>query len=84
MSDIKFPSEEKEMLVKKLRTYFSDELDHEIGQFEGEFFLDFISAEIGSYYYNQGLFDAQALLALKIDDITEAFYELEKPTGLQK
>ena len=84
MSDIKFSNEEKELLVKKLRSYFSAELDFEIGQFEAEFLLDFISTEIGSYYYNQGLFDAQALLSSKIDDITEAFYELEKPTGYKK
>ena len=84
MSDIKFSSEEKELLVKKLRTYFSDELDHQIGQFEAEFLLDFISTEMGAYYYNQGLFDAQALLSSKIDDITEAFYELEKSTGYKK
>ncbi|MEX0619040.1 MAG: DUF2164 domain-containing protein [Pseudohongiellaceae bacterium] len=82
MSLIEFSKEEKEVLVEKLKSYFDEELGQKIGQFECEFFLDFISGELGAFYYNKGLLDAQALLATKIDDITEALYELEKPTNL--
>jgi uncharacterized protein (DUF2164 family) len=44
--------------------------------------LDFISSEIGAFYYNKGLSDAQAIVLGKIEDITDAFYEIEKPTNL--
>lgn len=82
MAEIQFSTEEKEVLVTKLRSYLEKELDQEVGQFECEFFLDFISSELGAYYYNKGVMDAQALLASKVDSIADAFYELEKPTSL--
>ena len=43
MSIIEFSHEEKEVLSHKLKDYVAKELDHEIGQFESEFLLDFIS-----------------------------------------
>ncbi len=82
MSEITFSKEEKEILVRKLKAYFETELDQEVGQFECQFLLDFISEEIGAFYYNKGLSDAQAIVLGKIEDITDAFYEIEKPTNL--
>jgi uncharacterized protein (DUF2164 family) len=83
MSDIEFSKEEKAILVDKLKTYFERELGQEVGQFDCEFFLDFISSEIGAYYYNKGLSDAQSIVAGKMEDIGDAFYEIEKPTSFQ-
>ena len=82
MSEITFSKEEKEILVRKLKAYFETELDQEVGQFECQFLLDFISEEIGAFYYNKGLSDAQAIVLGKSEDITDAFYEIEKPTNL--
>lgn len=77
MAEIEFSNYEKEHIVGKLQTYFEKELQHEITQFEAEFLIDFFSDEVGSYYYNKGLSDAQALINLKMDDV---MYELQKPT----
>lgn len=66
------------MLVDKLQKYMSKELDVELGQFDADFMLDFISKEMGSIYYNQGLYDAQAVLTDKVDSLTDAIYQLEK------
>jgi len=41
MSDIAFTREEKDALVAKLQRYFDDELSVELGQFDGEFLLNF-------------------------------------------
>ncbi len=76
---IDFSKEEKEAMVSKLRIYFSDELDQEIGQFDAEFLLDFFAEEIGKLFYNRGLYDAQAILESRMDNIVEAISELEKP-----
>jgi len=76
---IEFSKEEKQALVEKIRTYMNDELDQEIGQFDAEFLLDFFSDNIGKFYYNRGLYDAQAILEARLDAITEAVAELEKP-----
>lgn len=81
MADIKFSSGEKDHIVGKIKKYFERELQHEITQFEAEFLIDFFSNEVGSYYYNQGLSDAQVLINLKLDDV---IYELEKPTEFSK
>jgi uncharacterized protein (DUF2164 family) len=80
MSGIKFSKDEKEHIVRKIQIYFNEELEQKIGQFDAEFLLDFFSEEVGAYYYNRGLFDAQAILESKLENIAEAIYELEKPT----
>jgi uncharacterized protein (DUF2164 family) len=72
MSEIKFTKEEIQTITKKIQLYFSEELDHEIGQFDAQFLLDFISEEIGSYFYNRGLYDAQSILESRMESISEA------------
>ena len=81
MSGIKFSQEEKNILIGKVQRYFEDQLDQEIGQFDADFLLDFFAKEIGAFYYNQGLQDAQAVLESKLDSITDAIYEIEQPTS---
>ena len=80
MSEVEFSKEEKEILVQKIKRYFVDELDQEIAQFDAEFLLDFFSREVGTYYYNSGLYDAKSLIEDKLETLTDAFYEIEKPT----
>ena len=78
MKAIKLASDEKSILVDKIQQYLLTELDCDTGQFDTEFFLDFLTKELGGFYYNQGLFDAQAILANKIDAINESISELEQ------
>jgi len=84
MSEIKFTKEEIEIITQKIQLYFSEELEQEIGQFDAQFLLDFISQEIGPYFYNRGLYDAQAILEDKLESIIEAIYEIEKITEFRK
>ncbi|MCB1645100.1 MAG: DUF2164 domain-containing protein [Pseudomonadales bacterium] len=84
MAGIKFSQEEQVLLVRKLQLYFREELDAELAQFDGQFLLDFISEEMGAYFYNRGLYDAQALFQSKIDAVGEAVYELEIPTEFMR
>ena len=56
----------------------SKELEIELGQFDADFLLDFISKEMGSLYYNQGLYDAQIVLTDKMESLTDAIYQLEQ------
>ncbi|MBF7071912.1 DUF2164 domain-containing protein [Glaciecola sp. MH2013] len=80
---IKFSAQEKEILIHKLQAYMSKELDFELGQFDGDFLLDFISEEMGAYFYNRGLYDAKLRVEEKIAQIDEALYEIEQPTSLR-
>ena len=84
MSEIKFNQDEKATLVQKIKLYFSEELDQQIGQFDAEFLIDFISEEMGAYYYNRGVQDAQLALERKVEEITDALYDLEKPVEFRK
>lgn len=78
VSNIEFSPLQKAELVDKLQQYLSTELEIELGQFDTDFLLDFISKEMGSIFYNQGLYDAQALLSDRMDSLTDAIYQLEK------
>lgn len=79
MSDIKFTSEEKEAIARKIQVYFQEELEQEIGSFDAQFLLDFFSEEIGPFYYNRGLHDALALFEQNVATTGDAIYEIEKP-----
>lgn len=84
MPEIDFSKEEKAILVRKLQAYCTEELKQDVGQFDAEFLLDFISCELGGYYYNRGLYDAQAALTDKLDDIQDSIYQLEQPTDFTR
>lgn len=80
MSKIEFSKPEKELIVRKVQMYFREELDQELGQFDAEFLLDFFAEEVGAYFYNRGVRDAQAVIEAKVADINDALYEIEKVT----
>ena len=80
MSEIKISKQDKEAIVNKIQLYFNDELDQKIGQFDAEFLLDFFLKEVGGYFYNQALADALQVIESKVEDISDTFYSLEKPT----
>lgn len=84
MSEITFTDIEKKFLTAKLQAYFENELDQELDRFGAEFLLTFISKEMGNVFYNRGLYDARAILMAKIDEVTDAIYDIEKPTKIDR
>ena len=84
MSNITFSKDEKAIIVRKIQLYFSQELNQQIGQFDAEFLLDFVGHEVGPYFYNRGLYDAQAALSSKVEDMQDAIFQLEQPTDFKK
>jgi uncharacterized protein (DUF2164 family) len=80
MAEITFTRDEREIICRKIQLYMQEELGHELGQFDAGFLLDFFAEEIGPYFYNRGLYDAQAILETRLENIAEAIYEIEKPT----
>jgi uncharacterized protein (DUF2164 family) len=79
MSTITIPKNKRDELVQKFQDYFEQELDTELGQFDGEFLLDFIIKQAGPVFYNQGLADAQIIIERKTQDIADEIYEIEMP-----
>ena len=78
MKPIRFEKEERAAIVARIQRYFVDELDSEIGGIPAELLLNFFSEEIGPFYYNQGLADAQSVMARMIDTINDEIYGLEQ------
>jgi len=78
MAKIEFNKHEKTLIIRKIQLYFAEELQQQIGQFDAEFLLDFFSREVGAYYYNRGLQDAQAVLSSRVEDIQGAIYDLQQ------
>lgn len=81
MAEIEFSREEKDAIARKVQLYFREELEQDIGLFDAEFLLDFFAKEIGPFFYNRGLYDAQALLEERMQSVAEAIYEIEKPVS---
>lgn len=78
MKPIAFTREETVAITARLRAYFRDELDTELSALPAEILLDFLGREIGPFFYNRGLYDAQAIAAAKAEDIGEAILGLER------
>ena len=78
---ITFSTQDRALLVERLTTYVADELDHEISGFEAGFLLDWIAAEMGPAFYNQGVLDARAVMDDRLGQATEALEGLMKGAG---
>jgi len=74
-----FEKADRADMAQRLRRYLKDEHQVEIGGMDAEFLLDFITEKLGPRFYNQGLRDAAAALAKRMDVLTEALEELERP-----
>lgn len=74
----------KKIIVGLIQTYFREELNQELGGFDAEFLLDFFAEEMGAYFYNRALYDAQAILERRLEDFGEAVFELKKPTDFSR
>ncbi|MCF7502761.1 MULTISPECIES: DUF2164 domain-containing protein [Vibrio] len=75
---IQLDSKQKSEVTHALQKYLQDELDVEIGQFDTEFLVDFISKKLGAIYYNKGIADAQQVMERKMLDISDELYEIEQ------
>ncbi len=84
MAIVEFSGDEKKIIVGRIQTYFREELKQELGGFDAEFLLDFFAEEMGAYFYNRALYDAQAILERRLEDFGEAVFELEKPTDFRR
>ncbi len=82
VNDMKFSKEESDIVVSKVKKYFIEEFDYDIGGFEAEFSIEFFAKEIGPYFYNRGLSDAYSLFSEKAEEVGYLVQELEKPNLL--
>lgn len=82
MDKIEFSKEEKQMMAQKVKKYFQEELNEDIGNFDAEFLIDFFAEEMGGFFYNRGLYDAETMISEKVSEISDLLLQLEKPVSV--
>jgi len=80
MKPVTFSREETSAMVAEIQEYFQEELDQDIGSIPAEMLMRFFGERMGAYFYNRGLYDAQALVGKKMDSLTDEVLALEQPT----
>ena len=75
---IRFTAEEKAEIVGRIQRHFRSERDEEIGSVAAEVLLGFFADEIGGFFYNRGLRDAQAAFREKQEEADDVIYGLER------
>lgn len=81
MARIALDSRIRDELARALRKHLKDEMAVELGTFEVLDLLDHLADTLGPHYYNQGLYDAQAVVRARSDGMIEAIEAIEKPVG---
>lgn len=79
---IKLERAQKETLVSAIQDYMQDELSIEIGQFDSEFLINFITDKLGAVYYNKGVEDAKAVIERRMLEMSDELYEIEQEVSI--
>lgn len=79
---IKLERAQKEVLATAIQDYMQDELEVEIGQFDSEFLIDFITEKLAPIYYNKGIEDAKTVIERRMLEMTDELYEIEQEVQL--
>jgi len=74
---LELKSDEKATAIERIKSYFLDEFDQELGDLAAGLFVDFIEKEIGCYYYNRGIEDSKTLLTKTVTALDEEFEVLK-------
>ena len=78
MKPIAFSKEEQADLIPRIKAFVAEELDQDIGDLQAGMLLDFMANTMGHAVYNRALYDAQALIAAKADEMAEILFALER------
>ncbi|TON33029.1 hypothetical protein CGH58_25230 [Vibrio parahaemolyticus] len=79
---MKLERAQKETLASAIQDYMQDELSIEIGQFDSEFLIDFITDKLGAVYYNKGVEDAKAVIERRMLEMSDELYEIEQEVSI--
>jgi uncharacterized protein (DUF2164 family) len=70
---LQLSEERRAKLVADLQAYFADQFDEALSAFRADELLTFMIGQIGPTLYNEGIADARAFLAGKLDDLDIEF-----------
>jgi len=70
MYNMEFSKEEKDRLINLIKEFFWKEREEEIGDLAAMLILDFMTKEIGPFFYNRGIKDAYKYMLDKLEDLS--------------
>jgi len=76
---VKLSEEGRERLVAAARSFFTEDFDRELSDFQAERLIDFFIRHLGAPVYNQAVQDVRSFLQTKLDDLDGELYEPEEP-----
>lgn len=68
-SKIKISNEMRNELIGKIKEYFYEERDEDLGDLAASIVLDFIIEEIAPEFYNQGVYDSYTYMTDRVEDV---------------
>ncbi|TPW18849.1 MAG: hypothetical protein FD126_3273 [Elusimicrobia bacterium] len=74
---IKLQKDAEKHLIGSIKTFFSDELESDIGDLKAQLVLDFFLKEVSPTVYNQAVKDAQSYFQDKVSDLGDVRHETE-------
>jgi uncharacterized protein (DUF2164 family) len=66
---IEINNEDKKEMIKKIKEYFYEEREEEIGELAATLVLSFFLEELGPYVYNLGVYDSYRYMSERIEDL---------------
>ncbi|MCI1945228.1 DUF2164 domain-containing protein [Clostridium luticellarii] len=66
---IKLSKETKKDMIDKIKNYFLNERDEELGDLAASLILEFIIEELAPEFYNQGVYDSYKYMDERIEDL---------------
>jgi len=79
VAEITLDKQTRETLSRRLADHLGAEFDVEVAPFDAQALLDYLAKTLGPYFYNQGLYDAQAILKDRAEALSDAIAAIEKP-----
>ena len=76
---LSLPDEARKRAIASIRRFFTEELDHEIGDLKAAITLDYFLAEVGPSVYNKAVADATTFFAERAADLGALAYQEEFP-----
>ena len=66
---IELTKEQKAKAIALIKEYVKEEFELDIGNLRSDIFLDFITENIGVFYYNKALADSMTFINEKVEDM---------------
>ena len=69
LASIEIDQQKKKILIEKIKVFYSNEMEEEIGEFKSKKLLDFFMQELSVQIYNMAVEDAKEYMSQRIEDL---------------